>query len=139
MAQIARKTGVNAPTLISPPGYEVISETGVATEVIARGQLCVLGASGWSKAATSAKLGHGIAAKDYVANQKNCEFIIDGEIAGYEISGGTALTPGADIYPSATTAGELATDVVVWSATTPSTPVQPQMRATGPDRIRVRF
>lgn len=138
MTQIARKTGVNAPTLISPPGYEVISETGIATEIISRGMGCVLGASGWSKAATSAKLIHGIAAKDYVAGQKNCEFIIDGEIAGYELSGGAALVPGTDIYPSASTAGELATDVVAWSATTPSTPVQPQMRATGPDRIRVR-
>lgn len=144
MTQISRlATQGYEPTLISPPGYEVISETGIATEIIPRGALCVLGASGWSLAPTGTKLADGIAAKNYVANQDNCEFIVDGEIEGYELTGGGALTPGTFLYPSASVAGGMATDVVTWYgvATTPAVavPLQPQIKVTGPNRIRVRF
>lgn len=142
MTQLAKKTGNDAPTLISPPGYEVVTESGVATEAIGRGDACVQGASGWSKAPTGSKLIHGIALMDYVSGQTNCQFLVDGEMAGYTLAGGAALTPGADIYPSASVAGQLATDVVIWYtvATTPvaNVPVQPQIRVTGADRIRVR-
>ena len=133
MAQLARLTGHSVPTLQSPPGYEVISDTGVAVENIARGQACTQGASGWSKASTATVYPHGIAAKDYVAGQTDCEFIVDGEIDGYSLVGGAALTPGAAIYPSLTTAGELATDVATGHVGVP------QMRAISASAIRVRF
>lgn len=144
MTQLVRLTTQGSePTLISPPGYEVISETGKATEAIPRGALCLQTAAGWSLAAAGSKLGHGIAAMTYVINQDDCEFIVDGEIEGYSLTGGGALTEGDPIYPSASVAGGLATDVVTWYtvATTPVVvvPIQPQMRATGPNRIRVRF
>jgi hypothetical protein len=140
MAELARKTGLNdAPALISPPGYEYISEVGVATEIIKRGQGCVQSASGWSLAPAGAKEIHGVALMDYALNQDNCEFLKHGEMAGFTLAGGGALVPGTAIYPSGTIAGGLATDVVVWyaAATTPavSVPVQPRMRACGTDRV----
>lgn len=144
MAQLARKVAQgDEPALISPPGYEVVSETGKATEAIARGQLCVLGAAGWSLAPAASKLADGIALKTYVANQDNCEFLIDGEMSGFEVAGGTPMVPGTYLYPSASVAGGIQTDVVTWyaAATTPAVavPVQPQIKASGTDRIRVRF
>lgn len=108
MAQLTRGTGNSKPKLCSPPGYEVI-DTGTATEAIEAGQLCVLGASGWSLTAADALDADGVALKDYIAGQEGCDFLIQGEMDGY----GDALTPGADIFPSDSVAGEMQTDAVV--------------------------
>lgn len=142
MAQIVRQTGRKAPKFASPPGYEVVSDTGKATENIGRGQGCVRGASGWSIAPTTAKEIDGVALKDYANGQDNCEFLIQGEMSGFELSGGGDMTPGP-LYPSQTVAGQFQTDVVAWyaAATTPavSVPVQPSMKIVGPNTIRVNL
>jgi len=128
MAQLTRGTGNSKPKLCSPPGYEVIDK-GTATEVIAAGELCVIGASGWSKTAAGATDADGVALKDYIAGQEGCDFLIQGEIDGYGMSGG--ITPGIDIYPSASVAGGMQSDAV--AATTL------RIKATTPTRLRFNF
>ena len=126
MAQLTRGTGNNSPKLCSPPGYEIV-DTGVATEDIEAGELCVLGASGWSLAAAGAVDADGVALKNYIAGQEGCDFLIQGEMDGF----GDALTPGADIYPSASVAGGMQTDAVAGTTL--------RIKAVRPTRLRFNF
>lgn len=135
MAQLTLGTGNSKPKLVSPPGYEVV-DVGTATEAISSGQLVVRTASGWSKAPAGTQFAHGVALKDYIAGQGGCDFLIQGEMDGYDASGG--ITPGAPIYPSASVAGGLQTDVLT-VATTPAVTVTPQIRAATATRLRFNF
>lgn len=135
MAQLIIGTGSAAPKFVSPPGYEVV-DVGTATETILKGQLVVRTASGWSKAPAGTAYAHGVALKNYAAGQGGCDFLISGEMDGYDMSGG--ITPGAPIYPSASVAGGLQSDVLT-VATTPAVTVTPQMRAVTTSRIRFNF
>lgn len=122
MAQIELSTGNAKPKLVSPPGYEVVDH-GVATEVILSGQLVALGASGWSKLAANQLDFDGVALHDCAAGEGGCSFLIQGEMDGY-----LAMTPGTDLFPSASVAGGIQTDVVA------SAPVR--MKAVTATRIR---
>lgn len=128
MPQLTRLTGNSQPTLVSPAGYEV-TDTGTATEAIERGQLVRRTSAGWSKLPAAAIDPHGVALKTYAAGQGGCDFLIQGEMDGFDMSGG--LVPGTDLFPSASVAGGIQTEVVA------SAPVR--MRATTANRIRVNF
>lgn len=135
MAQLIIGTGAAKPKLCSPPGYEVV-DVGTATEIIACGQLVVRTATGWTKAPAGTLYAHGVALKDYGAGQGGCDFLIQGEMDGYDMAGG--IVPGTVIYPSASVAGGLQSDALT-IATTPAVPVTPTMRAVTASRIRFNF
>lgn len=145
MTQVARRTGRNAPKWVSPPVNTHITDTRTATEIILRGQLVVFSASGASLCPTNVPAGdaHAVAVKDYVALQDNCEFLLLGEMEGYELAGGAPLVEGTPLYPSASAAGGIATDVFVGytAGTTPvvNVPATVRMRACGPNMIRFNF
>lgn len=137
MAELALLTGNSKPKLCSPVGYEMV-DVGIATEVILAGQLVVQDASGWSKCPINQPDAHGVALKDYAANQGGCDFLIKGEMDGFTIAGGADLTPGVALYPSTTTAGAIS-NTAQSIATTPVVPYTPRMRACGKNRIRFNF
>ena len=110
MAAVTRGTGNNLPKLVSPPGYEVV-DVGTVTEDIGSGQPAVLGASGWSKAPAGAASYDGVALRNYVATQEGCDFLIQGEMDNYAVSGGA--TPGTPVWLSASVAGAFDTTVPV--------------------------
>lgn len=120
------------PLLVSPPGYEVV-DVGTATEAISRGMLVRQTAAGWSKAPAGATDASGVALQDYYLGQGGCDFLVQGEMDGY-----SGLTPGDPLYPSATVAGNIQTEVLT-VATTPPVPVTARMRAATASRIRFNF
>lgn len=135
MAQLTLGTGNKKPKWVGPVGYEVI-DVGTATEAIASGQLVVRGASGWSKCPTNVTEAHAVAMKDYAAGQGGCDFLVQGEMDGYDAAGG--ITPGADIFPSASVAGGLQTDART-IATTPTVSYPVKIRAVTATRLRFNF
>lgn len=118
MTQLAKLTGNSKPKFCSPVGYEVF-DIGVATEAMTSGDLVIQGSSGWSKAPAGSLYGDGLAAKDYAATQDNCDFLIQGEMDGFTLAGGAVL-PIGPIWPSATVAGGLQTDIPAAVAATNS-------------------
>jgi len=122
---------------VTPVGYE-FNDTGTLTEAVTAGDLLTLGASGWSKAATSAVNAHGIALQDGFAGQTNFPVGIQGEMDGF-----SGMTPGTALYPSGATAGGLDTTATTFysAATTPAVavPAQPNVRAVSATRIRFNF
>jgi hypothetical protein len=128
MAQVAKGTGNADPSYVSIPGYEVI-DVGLATENIAKGDLVTVGPTGWSKCAAGALDAHGVAVEAYIAGQGGCDFLIQGEMDGYDPSNAVAI--GTNLFPSASVAGGIQTDVVA------SAPVR--MRKVNTGRIRFNF
>jgi hypothetical protein len=124
MAAITRTN----PRHVTPPGYEYVTSTQLATEAIPRGTLAVRGAAGWSKAPVSSLRADGIALKDYAAGQDDCEFGKIGEMDGFTFP---AVNPGVPVYSSATTAGELDTTSVASAIV--------QVRYVGGNRIEYNF
>lgn len=122
----------------TPVGYEVVEKSATLTEAVVAGDLLTLGASGWSKAATSTVNAHGIALQDGYAGQKDASVGIQGEMDGF-----SGMTPGAPLYPSGTTAGGIDTTAPTSysAATTPAVavPAAPDIRAVTASRIRYRF
>jgi hypothetical protein len=118
-----------APLHVSPPAYEVI-DRGRATEAIAvSDQIVIAGNSGSeqrvSKCAAGAIECHGIA-----LNSATAEGLVEYGVQG-EMDGFSGLTPGAPLYPSASTAGVIDT-------TATATPIA-RVRAILPTRIRYSF
>lgn len=128
MPQIVRDT----PRYVSPPGYEVV-DTGTATEAMQRGQLCSLGAAGWSLLPAGATEPDGVALQDYAAGEVGADFLIHGEMDGY-----VGLPIGDPLYPSATVAGGIQTEptTVATADATTTVPGPVRMKATTATRIR---
>jgi hypothetical protein len=118
-----------APLHVSPTAYEVI-DRGKATESIAKSdQIVISGASGSEQTVSKCPAGaiecHGIALKAALAGQL-CEYGVQGEMDGF-----SGMTPGAALYPSASTAGVIDT-------TATATPIA-RVRAVLPTRIRYSY
>lgn len=117
---------------VTPPGYEW-NDSGQAKTDIARGDVLSVSTDTpgmgfnkvFAKAATTAKNGDAIALMDAKAGQ-----LVEVGFAG-EIDGYSGLTPGAQLYCSQVTAGQIATDTV--------TGAERQMIALTPTRIKFRF
>lgn len=135
MAQLILGTGNTKPKLVSPTGYEVV-DVGTANEIILSGQLAIRNATGWSKCPTTNNEAHAVALKDYAAGQGGCDFLVQGEMDGYDMTGG--IVPGTDIYPSASVAGGLQSDLRS-IATTPVVPLPVKIRAVTATRLRFNF
>lgn len=108
----------------APAGYEV-NDKGVLAEAVVAGDLLVNGADGWALADEAAEA-HGIALQDGYAGQAGFSIGIQGEMDGF-----SGMTPGTDLYPSATVAGGIATDAVVGATV--------RIRAVTASRIRYNF
>lgn len=87
------------PHNVTPVGYEVV-RSGVATENIPAGSPVIQSAAGWSIAPAGTLDFHGVAIQSYYAGQGGCSFLIQGEYDGF-----AGLTPGQNVFVSATVAG----------------------------------
>ena len=106
MAQVAR---AGRGRYCSPPGYGYIMHER-ADAAIALGDQIIETATGVAKAAAGATSAHGMAISAAVAGEQ-VDYIKQGEVSGF-----TGLVRGAQLYPSATVAGGLQTDVVANAA-----------------------
>jgi hypothetical protein len=124
---------------VAPVGYEYIVRGRVSETLTAGDQVVQTGTTSdghpvYSKAGTSVTAAHGIALEDATAIGQLIDIGKVGEMDGF-----SGMTPGADIFPSASTAGGLDTTApAAYSvATTPAVavPALPKVRALTATRI----
>jgi hypothetical protein len=99
------------PLYVGPPGYEVIDRA-TANEIILPGELIKLNATGMSKVAAGALDFDGVALQEYYAGQESCDYLVQGEMGGFNLTG---VNPGTNLGVSPTVAGGIDTTITASS------------------------